>query len=89
MLFEYDETWTLEKSPAEHIGGHLPTKLKRTWPDPEDPSIKVPTMMTTADMAMIRDPEYRKISNTSTKILMTLLMHFRRHGSNFYTETWD
>ena len=31
-------------------------------PDAEDPSIKVPTMMTTADMAMIRDPEYRKIS---------------------------
>ena len=31
-------------------------------PDPEDASIKVPTMMTTADMAMIRDPEYRKIS---------------------------
>ena len=31
-------------------------------PDAEDASIKVPTMMTTADMAMIRDPEYRKIS---------------------------
>jgi catalase-peroxidase len=31
-------------------------------PDPEDPSVRVPTMMTTADMAMIRDPEYRKIS---------------------------
>ena len=31
-------------------------------PDPEDPSIRVPTMMTTTDMAMIRDPEYRKIS---------------------------
>ena len=31
-------------------------------PDPEDSSVKVPTMMTTADMAMIRDPEYRKIS---------------------------
>ena len=31
-------------------------------PDAEDSSIKVPTMMTTADMAMIRDPEYRKIS---------------------------
>jgi catalase-peroxidase len=31
-------------------------------PDAEDASLKVPTMMTTADMAMIRDPEYRKIS---------------------------
>src|SRR6056300_750451 len=31
-------------------------------PDAEDASLKVPTMMTTADMAMIRDPAYRKIS---------------------------
>ena len=31
-------------------------------PDAEDASMKVPTMMTTADMAMIRDPAYRKIS---------------------------
>ena len=63
MLFKYDETWTLEKSPA---GAHqwTPSNLEEEdmAPDPEDPSIKVPTMMTTADMAMIRDPEYRKIS---------------------------
>ena len=31
-------------------------------PDAEDPSIKVPTMMTTADMAMREDPIYEKIS---------------------------
>ena len=31
-------------------------------PDARDPSKKVPTMMTTADMALKRDPEYRKIS---------------------------
>ncbi|MEH7387230.1 peroxidase family protein, partial [Bacillus sp. JJ1521] len=31
-------------------------------PDVEDPSIKVPTMMTTADMALRFDPEYEKIS---------------------------
>ena len=63
MLFKYDETWTLEKSPA---GAHQWTPSNQDEedmaPDPEDPSIKVPTMMTTADMAMIRDPEYRKIS---------------------------
>ena len=63
MLFKYDETWTLEKSPA---GAHQWTPSNQAEedmaPDPEDPSIKVPTMMTTADMAMIRDPEYRKIS---------------------------
>ena len=31
-------------------------------PDARDPSKKVPTMMTTADMALKRDPEFRKIS---------------------------
>ena len=31
-------------------------------PDSEDTSIRVPTMMTTADMAMREDPEYFKIS---------------------------
>ena len=31
-------------------------------PQVDDPSIKVPTMMTTADMAMREDPEYRKVS---------------------------
>ncbi len=31
-------------------------------PDARDPSKKVPTMMTTADMALKMDPEYRKIS---------------------------
>tara|TARA_Y100000766_G_scaffold278866_1_gene286233 strand:+ start:13 stop:2088 length:2076 start_codon:yes stop_codon:yes gene_type:complete len=63
MLFKYDDTWTLTKSPA---GAHQWTPSNQEEidmaPDAEDPSIKVPTMMTTADMAMIRDPEYRKIS---------------------------
>src|SRR5690606_34894463 len=31
-------------------------------PDPEDPSIRVPTMMTTADMAIRMDPTYEKIA---------------------------
>ena len=31
-------------------------------PDAEDASIRVPTMMTTADMAMREDPSYREIS---------------------------
>ncbi|MGB1419349.1 MAG: catalase/peroxidase HPI, partial [Poseidonia sp.] len=63
MLFKYDDTWTLTKSPA---GAHQWTPSNQEEadmaPDAEDASIKVPTMMTTADMAMIRDPEYRKIS---------------------------
>ncbi len=63
MLFKYEDSWTLEKSPA---GAHQWTPANQEEvdmaPDAEDPSIKVPTMMTTADMAMIRDPAYRKIS---------------------------
>ncbi|MEK5442685.1 catalase/peroxidase HPI [Fredinandcohnia sp. FSL W7-1320] len=61
LLFGYE--WWLTKSPAgawqwlivdpaeEHLA-----------PDVEDPSIKVPTMMTTADMALRHDREYEKIS---------------------------
>ncbi|MBL6731922.1 MAG: catalase/peroxidase HPI [Candidatus Poseidoniaceae archaeon] len=63
MLFKYEDSWILEKSPA---GAHQWTPenpdQEDMAPDAEDSSKKVPTMMTTADMAMIRDPEYRKIS---------------------------
>jgi catalase-peroxidase len=63
MLFKYEDTWELTKSPA---GAHQWTPSNQEEvdmaPDAEDSSIKVPTMMTTADMAMIRDPVYRKIS---------------------------
>jgi catalase-peroxidase len=61
VLFGYE--WTLTKSPA---GAHqwVPVNLaaKDHAPDAEDPSIRVGIMMTTADMAMREDPEYRKIS---------------------------
>jgi catalase-peroxidase len=61
LLFKYE--YELVKSPA---GAWQWTPIN---PDPEDmapdardPSKKVPTIMTTADMALKRDPEYRKIS---------------------------
>ncbi|MFL0670617.1 MAG: catalase/peroxidase HPI [Erythrobacter sp.] len=61
ILFKYD--FELVKSPA---GAHQWTPIN---PDPEDlapdardPNKRVPTMMTTADMALKNDPEYRKIS---------------------------
>jgi len=61
LLFKYD--YELTKSPA---GAQMWTPVN---PDPEDmapdardPSKKVPTIMTTADMALKMDPEYRKIS---------------------------
>ncbi|MEK9731371.1 MAG: catalase/peroxidase HPI, partial [Candidatus Poseidoniales archaeon] len=63
LLFKYEDSWTLVKSPA---GANQWTPAnpdeEDMAPDAEDASIKVPTMMTTADMAMIRDPAYRKIS---------------------------
>ena len=61
VLFGYD--WELTKSPA---GAHQwqPKYLaeKDMAPDPEDPSKRVPIMMSTADMAMRMDPAYEKIS---------------------------
>ncbi|WP_296621842.1 catalase/peroxidase HPI [Marivirga sp.] len=60
VLFGYD--WELSKSPA---GAHqwTPKNLadKDKAPDAEDASMKVDIMMSTADMAMKVDPDYRKI----------------------------
>ena len=61
LLFGYD--WELKKSPAgasqwEPIG----IKEEDKPVDVEDPSIRYNPMMTDADMAMIKDPAYRKIS---------------------------
>ena len=61
LLFTYD--WELKKSPAgawqwEPIDIREEDKV----PDPSDPSIKHNPIMTDADMAMIKDPVYRKIS---------------------------
>ena len=61
LLFGYE--WKLVKSPAgAHIWHAIDPKLEDMAPDAEDASIRVPTMMTTADMAMREDPAYRKIS---------------------------
>ena len=61
LLFGYE--WKLVKSPAgAHIWHAIDPKPEDLAPDAEDASIRVPTMMTTADMAMREDPAYRKIS---------------------------
>ena len=61
ILFGYE--WELVKSPAGAYQWHpINPKEEHMAPDPEDPSRKVTTMMTTADMAMREDPEYKKIS---------------------------
>lgn len=70
-LFGYE--WKLTKSPAgAHIWHAINQEDKHLAPDVEDSSIKVPTMMTTADMAMIKDPAYNKISK-----------HFHKNPSEF------
>ena len=61
MLFGYE--WELTKSPAgAHIWHAVGQTEEDMAPDAEDASKKVPTMMTTADMALREDPSYNKIS---------------------------
>jgi catalase-peroxidase len=60
-LYKYE--WELKKSPAGAHQWHPINQLSEDMaPDPEDPNMKVHTIMTTADMAMRMDPEYDKIS---------------------------
>jgi catalase-peroxidase len=61
VLFGYE--WELVKSPAgawQWAAKGLAEKDHA--PDPQDPSKRVPLMMSTADMAMKMDPAYEKIS---------------------------
>ena len=61
LLFKYD--YELKKSPAgAHQWHPINPSEEDLAPDAEDPSKKVNTIMTTADMAMKMDPEYKKIS---------------------------
>ncbi|WP_260483145.1 catalase/peroxidase HPI [Sphingomicrobium flavum] len=61
LLFKYD--YELVQSPAgANQWQPINADPEDMAPDARDPSKKVPTMMTTADMALKRDPEYRKIS---------------------------
>jgi len=61
LLFGYE--WEQATTPAGAIVWHaIDPKDEDLAPDAEDSSKKVPTMMTTADMAMREDPAYNKIS---------------------------
>jgi catalase-peroxidase len=61
LLFGYE--WELTKSPAgAHIWHAVDQKDEDKAPDAQDSSVKVPTMMTTADMALKEDPSYKEIS---------------------------
>jgi catalase-peroxidase len=61
LLFTYD--WELKKSPAGAFQWEPINIKEEDRPvDVEDPSIRLTPIMTDADMAMIKDPIYREIS---------------------------
>ena len=61
LLFKYE--YELVESPAGAKQWQPIDQAEEDMaPDARDPSKKVPTMMTTADMALKRDPAYRRIS---------------------------
>ncbi len=79
VLFGYE--WELSKSPAG-ANQWVPKNLKdeHKAPDAEDANTKVGIMMTTADMAMREDPDYRKVSE-----------HFHKNPEEFadaYARAW-
>ena len=61
LLFGYE--WEKVETPAGAIVWHaVDVKDEDLAPDAEDSSLKVPTMMTTADISLREDPIYKKIS---------------------------
>jgi catalase-peroxidase len=61
LLFGYE--WEKVETPAGAIVWHaIDVKDEDLAPDAEDSSVKVPTMMTTADISLREDPIYKKIS---------------------------
>ena len=61
LLFGYE--WEKVETPAGKIVWHaIDQKEEDMAPDAEDSSVRVPTMMTTADIAMREDPTYKEIS---------------------------
>ena len=79
LLFRYE--WELVDTPAGAKVWHAINPADEDLaPDAEDASVKVPTMMTTADIALREDPEYKKISK-----------HFHENPEEFadaFAEAW-
>ncbi|KAI0399484.1 bifunctional catalase/peroxidase [Xylaria palmicola] len=65
-LFKYEDKWELTQSPA---GAHQweAKNVEAIIPDAFDPSKKHPPRMLTTDLSLIKDPEYRKISERFLK----------------------
>ena len=87
MLLGYK--WELTKSPAgAHIWHAVDQKQEDLAPDVEDSSIKVPTMMTTADIALSQTVIIKKSLRIFTKTLINFQMLLRGLGLNYYIEIW-
>ncbi len=77
LLFKYE--WELVKSPAgAHQWHPINPSEEDMAPDAHDSSKKVTTMMTTADMALLKDPIYREISEDYHKNPNKLADEFAR-----------
>ncbi len=77
VLFKYD--WQLTKSPAgAHIWQPADIETQDMAPEVDGSGEKVTLMMTTADIALIKDPAYRKISEKFDKDPETFADAFAR-----------
>ena len=77
LLFKYE--WALTKSPAgANIWHPINIVESDMAPEVDDADLKVTPMMTTADMAMIKDPSYRAISERYHKNPQELADAFSR-----------
>ena len=78
LLFKYD--WQLTKSPAgAHIWHPVDVAEDDMAPEVDDASVKVTPMMTTADMALIKDPAYHAISER---------FHKNPDGADAFARAW-
>ena len=78
----------ISESPSGAYQWHpINPKEEDLAPDVEDSTIKVTTIMTTADMAMRRS-RTRKISKRFQENLKNFKMLLRELGLNYYTEIW-
>ncbi len=77
LLFKYE--WELSKSPAgAHQWHPVNQQIDDMAPDAHNPDVKVGTMMTTADMALLYDPAYNTISKDFHKNPEKLADEFAR-----------
>ena len=87
MLFKYE--WEKKKSPAGAWQWYaVDVKDEDLAPEVDDSGKKVPTMMATTDIALIKDPIYLEISKNFHADHAYLLIHTHVLGINSRTVIW-